>query len=111
KFDGTNFPMWGPRVRIAVNIKGGGGYLDGSILRPSPLPTASTPNTATTGDIPARTLIPPEPTTWPSKSPSGDEWTTRDAWIMGMIVFNSLNPVGLGINMSGTAAEAWKSIT
>ncbi|KIJ38943.1 hypothetical protein M422DRAFT_175844 [Sphaerobolus stellatus SS14] len=106
KLDGTNFPMWGPRVRIAVNIKGGGGYLDGSIIQPSPTPTANTPE-----DSPARIMLPPEPTTWPSKLPSTDEWTTRDAWVMGLIIFNSINPIGIGINMSGSAAKAWKLIT
>jgi len=40
---------------------------------------------------------------------SAQEWIIRDAWTMGLLIFNTKNPVGLGINIDGTAAKAWTS--
>ncbi|KIJ23037.1 hypothetical protein M422DRAFT_196412 [Sphaerobolus stellatus SS14] len=45
-----------------------------------------------------------------SRTPLQDEWIVRNAWTLGIIVFNTTNPVGLGIDMSKTAAEVWKSL-
>jgi len=28
---------------------------------------------------------------------------------MGLLIYNTTDPLGLGININGTAAEAWKS--
>jgi hypothetical protein len=43
-------------------------------------------------------------------NPSLDEWTIRDAWAMGLLLYNCTNPIGLGMKSDGTAAEAWKSL-
>jgi len=55
------------------------------------------------------TLMPTTKTPWNSPNPSGDEWNVRNAWTKILIIFNTKNPVGLGININGTAAEAWKT--
>jgi hypothetical protein len=81
--------------------------LDGTIPGPTqipqniPLPASPTATTTTT-------TTPPE-TSWESASPSPAEWKVRDAWALGLLVYNTIDPVGLGINISGTAADAWKS--
>jgi len=94
KFNGTNWLSWRRLICTAAVAKGAFGYLNGSIICPS------TP--------PATTLSPTE-TSWDSDTPSLKEWKIRDAWALGLLMFNTRNPVGLGINIDGTAAEAWSS--
>ncbi|KAH0590739.1 hypothetical protein H2248_000865 [Termitomyces sp. 'cryptogamus'] len=48
---------------------------------------------------------------WTSKSPSLEEWEERNVWALGLIVYNTKTPVGLGIKMDGSAMEAWKGLT
>ncbi|GLB45565.1 hypothetical protein LshimejAT787_2400230 [Lyophyllum shimeji] len=96
KFDGTNFFGFKTRILIATRVRGALGYLEGIIKKPSPLPTGA---------------LPPEPTDWTSTSPSVEEWGVRDAWVLALITYNTKNPVGLGVKIDGTAAEAWESLT
>jgi len=70
------------------------GYLDSSITCPS-IPPAITPS--------------PAETSWDSNIPSLNEWKARDAWTLGLLIFNTRNPAGLEINIDGIAAEAWTS--
>jgi hypothetical protein len=87
-------------------------YLDGTISKPeetSPTPTITTVPTAEESEV-ATTTTAPESTPWYSLTPSLDEWTIRDAWAMGLLLYNCANPVGLGMSSDGTAAEAWKSL-
>ncbi|KDR76040.1 hypothetical protein GALMADRAFT_49067, partial [Galerina marginata CBS 339.88] len=105
KFDGTNWLGWNNAITIAACLCGAHGYLDRTITKPPPSP--STLRTANAAEI----ASPPEPTAWMSKTPSDDEWEIHDAWTMGLIIYNVKNPVGLGIKLDGTAAEAWKSLT
>lgn len=118
KFDGSNWIAWKSNVKIVVNIRGALGYLEGKIPKPattSPMNASNVPMAVTeTGDTTATlvaTTIAAETTPWPSPTPSPDEWRARDAWVLGLIVFNVKNPVGLGIKMDGTASDAWKSLT
>ncbi|KNZ81001.1 hypothetical protein J132_03295, partial [Termitomyces sp. J132] len=81
-------------VLIAARAQGACRYLDGTIKKPTiTLDTKS-------GEA-----------EWSSKSPSLEEWEERDAWTLGLIIYNTKNPVGLGIKMDGMAAEAWKALT
>jgi hypothetical protein len=48
---------------------------------------------------------------WRSLTPSLDEWDTCDAFTQALIVHNIKDPIGEGINIDGTVAEAWKSLT
>ena len=105
KFDGTNWIGWNNAITIAARLRGARGYLEGTIPKP---PIA--PPTLPTAQAVAVSL-PPEPTAWMSKTPSDDEWELRDAWTMGLLIYNIKNPVGLGVKLDGTAAEAWKSLT
>jgi len=78
-------------------------YLDGMITHPIP-PAAPDP------------AAPPAPptavtTSWRSLTPSLDEWETRDAFTQALIVHNIKDPIGEGVNLDGTAAEAWESLT
>jgi len=48
-------------------------------------------------------------TPWNSPNPSKDEWNARNIWTKILITFNTKNPVGLGIDINNTAANAWKT--
>jgi len=50
----------------------------------------------------------PIETPWDSLNPTPSEWKFRNAWAMGLLIYNTTDPLGLGININGTAAEAWK---
>jgi len=77
-----------------LHHKGFFGYLDGTILCPTSPPDPKTP-------IPK--------TTWDLESPTLKKWRLHDAWTLGLLIFNTKNPAGLGINIDGTATEAWTS--
>jgi len=96
KFDGTNWPTWSNHILSIAALKGVVGYLDGTIK--DPMITTSTPTTS------------PQPETpWNSLLPTIDEWEARNAWTKILLTFNTKNPVGLGINISSSAAEAWET--
>ncbi|XP_006462902.1 hypothetical protein AGABI2DRAFT_52770, partial [Agaricus bisporus var. bisporus H97] len=57
------------------------------------------------------TVQTPADTPWESTTPSANEWRVRNAWTMGLLIYNTADPVGLGININGSAADAWKSYT
>ncbi|KAF8059309.1 hypothetical protein FPV67DRAFT_1426546 [Lyophyllum atratum] len=94
KFDGTNFVGFKGRILVTTRLRGALGYLEGKITKPTALPSSA---------------LPPEPTEWESNSPSLDEWNKRDAWVLALITYNCKNPMGYGIKMDGTGADAWKS--
>ncbi|KAG5332576.1 hypothetical protein C0989_006837 [Termitomyces sp. Mn162] len=98
QFDGTNYTLFRDQVVIAAQLKGADGYLGGSTLAPhletKPSPTAS-PATATE---------------WWDPSPSPQQWRAQNAWALVSIVYDTKNLVGLGIQMSGMAVEAWSTL-
>ena len=61
--------------------------------------------------IPTPVLVTSTPieTRWQSLTPSEDEWDSQDNWVRGLLLYNTKNPVGLGIKTRGTAAESWTS--
>ncbi|KAG6867200.1 hypothetical protein C0993_005814 [Termitomyces sp. T159_Od127] len=99
QFDGTNFVHFKNRVLIAAQAHGAKGYLEGTISKPGARNPAAPIKSETS-----------ETSSWFSENPSADDWDLRDAWTLGLIVYNCKNPVGLGVKMDGTAAEAWKSL-
>jgi len=105
KFDRTNWASWRRLIRLAANQRGAMGYLEGSIKQPVMTNNTSTPGKATTLPAPAT----PTKTPWSFTSLSLEEWTNRDTWTMGLLLFNTKDAVGRGINIDGTAAEAWQS--
>ncbi|KAF7763932.1 hypothetical protein Agabi119p4_8469 [Agaricus bisporus var. burnettii] len=112
KFNGTNWVTWKGLVRIAADLRGVYGYLDGTVIRPTapnplaiPLPS-SPPDAAA-----ATTTSLPTESPWESLTPTPSEWKVRNAWAMGLLIYNTGDAVGLGINIHGTAADAWKSYT
>ncbi len=104
KFDGVNWIPWSKWIKITARLRGAHGYLDGTIPRPKAPPQPSESAGAEDVELPA------DSTEWMSKSPSINEWTIRDAWIIGLLLYNTKNPIGLGMNLDGTGAEAWKSL-
>ncbi|KAH0579171.1 hypothetical protein H2248_003324 [Termitomyces sp. 'cryptogamus'] len=115
-FDGTNFASFRDRVLIATRTRGARGYLDGSIVNPDTenrmmAPTEKVKAEQQTADETKTTPTSDEPMRWTSQNPTAEEWDMRDAWTLSLIVNNCKNPIGLGIKMGGTAAEAWKALT
>jgi len=87
KFNSTNWALWQRLIHTTAVSKGAFGYLDGSIERPSTPPADGAPLTETP---------------WDSETPSPKEWRAHDAWTLGLLLINTKNPTGLGINMDGT---------
>ena len=104
-FDGTNFAAFRDRVLIAARTRGARGYLDGTITDPRTAKKSGEQKGVRTD---AGTT---EHTAWTSQNPTAEEWDARDAWALSLIINNCKNPIGLGIKMSGTAADAWKALT
>lgn len=97
KFDGTNWVAWSGLIRIAAEVRGVYGYLEGTIPKPSGTPAititppgASTSTTATTPKSTTTTTIqPPGKTAWDSLNPSEAEWKVRNAWAKGLLIYNT----------------------
>ena len=79
-----------------LGSKGLLGYIDGKIAKPTQ------PTTSTTT---------PDPTPIYSTTPNFDEWTFRDQLARGHITLNCTDLASLGVVTTGTAKEAWDSIT
>src|ERR1700678_1990426 len=106
KFDGSNWIKWKESIISTAKSRGVMGYLEGIIPRPA------TPPSDSPGTNPSAIPIPITPTVyWGSKKPSQDELEQRNAYAQGLIALNVKNPVGHGVNLAGTAAESWKSLT
>ncbi|KAG6860961.1 hypothetical protein C0991_011754, partial [Blastosporella zonata] len=97
QFDGDNYIAFRDRALLAARARGALNYLNGKITQPSPLPPGTTTTT-------------PDATPWTSYTPSLEEWEAHDAWALSLIIYNTKNPIGLGVNMTGTAAQAWKAL-
>jgi len=105
KFDGTNWAVWKDNILIVVKFRRVSGYLDGSIAAPTTFAPKETTDTATQ----TTAFISQAETPWHSPNPSPAEWKTRNAWTKDLLIFNTKNPTGLGIDTSGSAADTWKS--
>jgi hypothetical protein len=102
KFDSENWVTWSSLVKITAGLRGVYRYLDGSIINlatnPQNIPLPSTPPTTSTSpsSVPVTS---PQTTTkspWESLTPSTSEWKVWNAWTMGLLIYNTSNPVGLG---------------
>jgi len=40
-------------------------------------------------------------------TPLEEEWDSRDNWVKALLLYNTKNPISLGIKTKGSAAEAW----
>ncbi|KAJ3566622.1 hypothetical protein NP233_g6884 [Leucocoprinus birnbaumii] len=126
KFDGLNWVAWNRLIHIAAKVRGIYGYLNGSIKDPAVIPdvtsttsTTGPPTTAQTTSTPQQSMVqlafiplPADNTPWDSPTPSPTEWKKCNAWVKGLLIFNTKNPIGLGIDTTSTATKAWElSIT
>jgi len=89
--------MWSNNILSISALKEVTGYLNGTIKEPKP--TSS----------PTMTTSPQTESPWNSSTPSANEWEARNAWTKILLTFNTKNPVGLGIDTNGTAADTWKT--
>ena len=94
KFNSTNWASWQRLICMMAVSKGAFDYLDGSIKQ--------SPSLSANKASPVRTP-------WDSETSSPNEQRVRNAWTLGLLLINTKNPAGLGINIDGTTAEAWTS--
>ncbi|KAF8994940.1 hypothetical protein BDZ89DRAFT_972006, partial [Hymenopellis radicata] len=93
KNDKSNWASFKIRIEQSATRTGVKGYLDGTITRP-PIVLLSLGQT--------------EPQTpFYSKAPSRDEWDFRDGCATALVVQNIIDPVAIGLNVTGTSAEIW----
>ena len=116
-----NWATFKREVILQVGAKGLTGYLTGTISRPRPvLPTppsppvvvVSPPGTTTTdapipSPPPTTETTPPTPTQYYDAKPSIEEWDARDRYVASVMVSNTVDPVGLGIDENKPAARIW----
>ncbi|KAJ7637526.1 hypothetical protein B0H17DRAFT_913005, partial [Mycena rosella] len=107
KFDGTCYSGFNTKILVLAKARGLGGYLDGTIHKPLASSPTAGGNAQTTALPPPP---PPDPTSVYSLTPSLDEWIHRDAFTMALLVINVKNPVGLGLKLDNSAAEAMQSL-
>ncbi|KAJ7085144.1 hypothetical protein B0H15DRAFT_748502, partial [Mycena belliarum] len=101
KFEGAGYKGFKTKIMALAKARGLGGYLDGKI---------TCPIAPVLGATPQNTALPPDPTSIYSLTPSYDEWIYRDAIATALLVLNVKNPIGMGLKVDGTAAEAMKSL-
>ncbi|KAJ6509186.1 hypothetical protein C8R47DRAFT_963942, partial [Mycena vitilis] len=101
KFDGPGYSGFETKLMALAKARGLGGYLDGTIKKPAASTTGGTAQTAT---------LPPDPTDIYSPTPSLAEFSHRDSMALALLILNVKNPVGLGLKVDGTAAEALQSL-
>ncbi|KAF9018359.1 hypothetical protein BDZ89DRAFT_1044520 [Hymenopellis radicata] len=92
--DKTNYASFKIHIEEYIAGKGISGYLDASIQQP-PIVTVSAG-----APIPA-------PTPVYSTTPSRDEWNYRNGVAKSIIITNIVDPIAIGLQRDGTAAEVW----
>jgi len=112
KFNRDNFYAFRTLVLTAVRAHRVIGYLDGTTQKPTETPlSTSIPIESAGSTTDSTTTTPRISTEWYSKTPSLEEWKVRDAWALGLLIFNTMNPIALGVVTTKTAADAWTSLT
>jgi hypothetical protein len=101
KFDGTGYSGYKTKIQALARAHGLGGYLNGTIQKPSLM---------TAGGTAQSTMLPPEPTSIYSTTPSYDEWVHRDVIATTLLVINVKNLVGLGLKVDGSAHKVMQSL-
>ncbi|KAK1223884.1 hypothetical protein PQX77_013218 [Marasmius sp. AFHP31] len=113
-----NWNRFKSEVLLQVGAKGMSGYLSGTIGRPTlasspppPTPTPAVPATPAAGTN--QTAQVPQPTTTTttvptvtpffSPTPSIQEWDARDRYVASIIISNTVDPVGIGIDEDRSA--------
>ena len=102
---------------IVIDLKGAEGYLDGSIVCPVPASKILTitvmkapgATSTTASPTPSPIITPISETYWDSLTPSIREWKAYNAWTKMLLLFNTTELTGLGIDTSGIAVDAWKT--
>ncbi|KAG6870455.1 hypothetical protein C0992_013330 [Termitomyces sp. T32_za158] len=102
RFDGSNWSTFKTIITEAARGRGLLDYFNGTI---------ADPGTKEESDS-KRAVVPETSTTWwGASNPTPDEWKQWDAYARSMIILNVINPIGAGVNLDGTAAQAWESLT
>ncbi|KAE9397906.1 hypothetical protein BT96DRAFT_940552 [Gymnopus androsaceus JB14] len=81
------------RVELNVQVRGLGGYLDGSIPKPTAAMYIYTAQSASPVD---------------SLFPSPGEWNQRERMVASIVFLNCTDPIGIGIDRGDTAHKTWQ---
>ena len=99
KFDGSNWTSFKISITEAARGRGLLGYLTGDVGNPALV-------------MQEEKTINQMPTAWwGAANPTPDEWLQRDAYARSMVTLNVVNPIGAGVRLDGSAADAWSSLT
>ena len=108
---------WSRIIYVATQMKGVSRYLDRSIKDLSApasitfltLTSTTTNDTTSTKTSTTSVLLLSDEILWDSLNPSAIEWNIQNAWAKGLLSYNTKNPIGLDINITSTAVDAWQS--
>jgi len=93
-----------------MQIRGAYGYLIGMIKQSVPITitftTSTSPQTVTSAPAATISALNDIETKWQSLILSEEEWDSHDNWVRELLLFNTKNPIGLGIKTRGTVADA-----
>ncbi|KAJ3964360.1 hypothetical protein EV361DRAFT_956023 [Lentinula raphanica] len=117
----SNWAIFCDHLRSIAHATGLTGYLNGTIVAPSPQDTVSsiasssqktsTDDASTTPSAPTSTPSAPPPTPINSRTPSVEEWELRDGCLAGIIYQNIKDPRSIGVTEIMSAHEMWTRLT
>ena len=90
-----------------------GNKFDGTIKDPSTIIKFTSDDIS--GESPKSNTTKLKPTViktipWDFNDLTASEWKVRNVWVKGLLLYNIKNAVGLEVNISGLAAELWRSL-
>ncbi|KAG6862594.1 hypothetical protein C0991_011343 [Blastosporella zonata] len=98
QFNGDNYIAFKDHALLIARAHGALNHLNGTIIKPSPGTTTASTTTS-------------EATPWTSYMLTLKEWEVHNAWMLSLIIYNTKNPIGLRVDMTGTAAKAWEALS
>lgn len=111
KFDGTNWPSWKQAIIMIINSREAEGYLNSSIVNPvslNPLPTITATGVLESVSITASSMVTPSTnmeTLWDLPTPTTGEQRNQNSWAKMLLIFNTIELTGLGIDADIMAAN------
>ncbi|KAJ3799344.1 hypothetical protein GGU11DRAFT_755210 [Lentinula aff. detonsa] len=91
----NNWAIFCDHMKSVARATGLTGYLDGTIVQPSPPTSTESTKAATASSV-------------NSRNPSADEWELRDGRLAGIIYQNVRDPRSIGITEEMSAHKMWE---
>ncbi|KAJ3792982.1 hypothetical protein GGU11DRAFT_760306 [Lentinula aff. detonsa] len=93
----SNWAIFCDHMKSVARATGLTGYLDGTIVQPSPLASTDCTKVATASSV-------------DSHNPSADEWELHDGQLAGIIYQNIHDPRSVGITEEMSAHKMWECL-